>query len=149
MYLYWAIMSHFSARGCFFVTFDACPFPVNSPRHCWLNGLAAQPIFNLNRLTLLTIGSTRTYSPLGGAIWPPSQKIPGTCRLGLKHGRVSKEGLNITLKPKKVPSMVIGMSQGHFKYVASDRVMSRFNRITIGFLLPVSDKPGIISHQIM
>ena len=31
----------------------------------------------------------------------PSQKIPGTCRLGLKHGRVSKEGLNITLKPKK------------------------------------------------
>ena len=45
--------------------------------------------------------------------------------------------------------MVIRMSQGHFKYVASDRVMSRFPQNTIGFLLPVSDKPGRIFHRIM
>ena len=74
----------------------------------WSNGwnisfifFRAQYVVFCTILTLLTIGSTRTYSPLGGAIWPPSQKIPGTCPLGLKHGRVSKGGLNITLKPKK------------------------------------------------
>ena len=44
------------------------------------------------------------------------------------YGRVSKDGLNITLKPEKVPSMVIGMSQGHFKYVASDHVCCDFTK---------------------
>ena len=45
--------------------------------------------------------------------------------------------------------MVIGISQGHFKYVASDRVMSPFHRNTIGFLLTVLDNAGIIFHRLM
>ena len=38
--------------------------------------LCMDPVMRISRaqLTLFTIGSTRTYLPLGGGIWPPSQK---------------------------------------------------------------------------
>ena len=35
-------------------------------------------------------------------------KILGTSRLGLEHDRVSKGGLNITLKPKKYHPWTLG-----------------------------------------
>ena len=72
----------------------------------------------------------------------PNQIIPGICLLRLKHGRVSKKGL--TLKPKKVPSMVIRMSQGHLKYVTSDRVMSPFHLGQSGYNFSPDNGKGVI-----
>ena len=40
-------------------------------------------------------------------------------------------------KTKKVPSMVIGTSQGHHENVTPDPATLRFYRNTIGFLVPV------------
>ena len=62
--------------------------------------------------------------------------------MGVELGRVSQEGLIITLKPKIVPSMVIGISQGHHENVTSDPATSLFyrNTITLGAgLCPVCE----------
>ena len=40
----------------------------------------------------------------------PLPKIPGKCPLGLKLGGVPQGGLNITFKPKKVPTKYLWMS---------------------------------------
>ena len=52
-------------------------------------------------LTLFTMGSTRTYSPWGGAIWPPSQKMAGNALFEIKLGRITKSDVKI----KKNPNM--------------------------------------------
>ena len=80
---------------------------------------------------------------------PPLQKIPRTCQVGLKHGGVSKGGLNITLNPKKVPPKVQWMSQTHLEISCQTAQRRKFCPNTIAFLPPGFDKPSIIFHRIM
>ena len=43
------------------------------------------------------MGSKSTDSLWGGAIWPPHQKKPGSCRLGIKLGGITRVGLNFMM----------------------------------------------------
>ena len=47
------------------------------------------------------MGSTRTYSPWGGGIWPPSKKMAGNALFEIKLGRITKSDVKI----KKNPNM--------------------------------------------
>ena len=54
----------------------------------------------VSTLTLLAPGSNLPLLAPGAYAPPPPHKIPGTCSLGLGHGRVSQGGLCITLIAK-------------------------------------------------
>ena len=50
-------------------------------------------------LTLFPMGSGYTLFPMGGAIWPPHRKIPLTCPLVIKPGRIPKGDQKFTMNP--------------------------------------------------
>ena len=78
-------------------------------------------------LTLFTLGPTRTYLPWGeGGIWP-CQKI--SCQVGLKHGRISKGGLNITFNPKKSHPRSSGCLRENLKMLRQTALRYDFARI--------------------
>ena len=76
------------------------------------------------------------YPGLYESLFTLLQKIPRTCQMGLKHGRVSKGGLNITLNQKKVSLKVLWMSQTHLENLASDHATSWFCPILLDFRKP-------------
>ena len=91
------------------------------------------------KLFFLTTVNTRDFNiypglyknlfTLGGGIWPPRQKIPRTCQVGLKRGRVSKGGLNITFNPKKSNPRSSGCLRHNLKMSRQTALRRDFARI--------------------
>jgi hypothetical protein len=86
-------------------------------RHCKVGKLSARRKLDgvVASLTLFTLGTNEKLFTLGEGHMAPLPKIPGKCPLGLKLGRVPREGLNITFKPKKSQPSTYGCHKGIMK----------------------------------
>ena len=90
------------------------------------------------KLFFLTTVNTRDFNiypglyknlfTLGGHM-APRQKIPRTCQVGLKRGRVSKGGLNITFNPKKSNPRSSGCLRHNLKMSRQTALRRDFARI--------------------
>ena len=67
----------------------------------------------------------------------------------MKHDRVSKVGLNITLDPKKPHQRSSGCVRRDLEMSLQTALRHDFTQIPIGFSLPGFDKTGLIFHSIM
>ena len=114
----------------------------------------------LTRYKRLDQNRVNSYSPraLREPIYPegghmaPYPKIPWTCQVGLKNGRISKGGLNITLNPTKshprysresfhLPGSS-GCLRDNLKMSRRTALRHDFARILEDFCYPASTKPA-------